>query len=118
MSFCTEPSREPSKVSVIRVGEQLVARLERLAEPLAQLAGLALELGADVVDLGRGALALEHAGADLDRVADRLRRRVPGLGALADEPGRALVVDGERLDHEAVADRADGPGAAAGGFVE
>ncbi len=88
------------------LGESLVARLERPGEPLAQLARLALELGPDVVDLGGGALALEHPGADLDRVADRLAGRVPGLGALAHELGGAPVLDRQPLDHEPVVERA------------
>ena len=68
---------------------------------------MAFELGADVVHLRRRALALEHADADLDRVAHRLGRRVAGLGPLANELGGAAVVDGQRLDHEPVAERAD-----------
>ena len=60
------------------------------------------ELGLDVVDLRPDTLTLEHPGADLDRVADRLLARLAGLDALAHELGGALVIDLEALDHEAV----------------
>ncbi len=108
MSFCTEPSRAAVEGRRDPLGEQLVAGLERPAEPLAQLRRLTLELRPHVVGLGGGALALEHPGADLDRVAHRLGGRVAGLGALADELRGAGVLDRQRLDHEPVVERADG----------
>ena len=62
--------------------------LEALVEALGDLAGLlgevVLQLGElalDQVDLGAGRLAIEHAGADLDGVRDRLRGRRAALGA-------------------------------------
>ena len=67
---------------------------------------MTLELRPDVVDLRRRPLPLEHAGADLDRVAHRLRRLVAGLGALANQLRGARVVDLQALDHQPIAKRA------------
>src|SRR3954463_15276453 len=74
---------------------------------------MALELGADVVDLHGGSLALQPPGPDLDRIANRLHRCLPGLDALPHELGRAAILDREALDHEPIVERAhDAAGAA------
>ncbi len=75
-----------------------------------------LDLAAHVVDVGRRALVVDHPGADLDRLRDRLRGRAPSAGLLAHHARRAGVRDGQPLDHQPVVERADrGVG---GGLVE
>ena len=66
-----------------------------------------LELRLDELGVGAGLLAVEHAGADLDRVEHDPDRIVPVLLALADEPDGAFVVDDQAVDRDAVADHAD-----------
>ncbi len=107
--FCTDPSREPSKLAAIRSASCSSPDSSAFAEALAQLAGVALELGAHVVDLSSRALALEHARTDLDRVANGLRRGVAAGMALAYDAGGPLVLDCERVDHEPVVGQADVP---------
>ena len=85
-------------------------------ELLAVLAGQALELALDVVDLGRDLLAVEHPGADLDRLRDRVRAGSDRTRRAArTTPGGALVGDRQLLDHEPVVERADG---ALGAWIE
>ena len=89
-------------------GHRLRAGLDRAAELLLELAGHRLDLAPHVVDVGRRLLAIEHTGADLDHLHDGVRRRLAGLGTLADDPRGGLVGDGQALDNEAVAERPDG----------
>ena len=89
------------------LGELLGALLERAAELAVELSEPLLELVAHVVDVRGGRLAVEHPSADLDRLADRLGRGPSRLGAVADQPRRALVLHRERLDHEPVVEGAD-----------
>src|SRR5581483_6546652 len=91
-----------------RLGHRLAALLERGLEPAVELAEARLELAAHVVHVDGRLLGVEDAGPDLDRLADRLRRGLPGLRALAHDAGGALVGQLEALDDEPVADRADG----------
>ena len=70
---------------------------------LFELGGGALELGLDELGVRAGLLAVEHARADLDRVADQLGRILAVLLALRDEPDGALVVDDEAVDDHAIA---------------
>ena len=72
-----------------------------------QLARGLLELGLDELRVGAGLLAVEHARADLDGVADRLDRVVAVLLARANEADGALVLDDEAVDRDAIADDAD-----------
>ena len=76
-----------------------------------QLRGGALELGLDELGVGAGLLAVEHARADLDGVADELDRVLAVLLALLDEPDGAFVVDDQAVDGHAITD-ARGRGAA------
>ena len=64
-------------------------------ELLVELPEAGLELAAHVVDVGGGLLAVEDAGADLDRLADGVGRGLVQPAALADETRGALVVDRE-----------------------
>ena len=66
-----------------------------------------LELAAHEVGVRAGLLAVEHARADLDRVDDRLDGVLPRLLALLHEAQRAVVLDDQAVDDQAVADRAD-----------
>ena len=68
---------------------------------------MALELGAHVVDVGGRLLGSSTRAPISIALRDGLGRRLAGLGALAHDAGGALVVDVKRLDHEAVAERAD-----------
>ncbi len=89
----------------------LVEVLGDLARPVAelhvQLTGGALELRLDELGVGGGLLAVEHPGADRDRVEHRLDRILAVLLALADEPDGAAVLDDEAVDREHVADHLD-----------
>jgi hypothetical protein len=78
-----------------------------VAELPLQLARGALELGPHEVGVGRGLLAIENAGADLDGVHDRAGGILRRLLALPHQPNRGLVLDHERVDGHAVADRPD-----------
>src|SRR5215207_9281475 len=71
------------------------------------LGGEPLELPLHVVDLRRTLLAVEHPGADLDRLRDRVGGLLAGLSSLANHAGGTLVADRQRLDHEAIANRPD-----------
>ena len=73
------------------LGDLLGATLERARRASRRARRGRLELAPDVVDVGRGLLAVEDAGADLDRLRDRLGRRRARLRALADHPRGALV---------------------------
>jgi hypothetical protein len=99
--------------------------LQTLLDPLHRLAVLLvdhlavrprqlLELAPHVVDLGRGLLAIQHAGADLDRPPHAAAGLLARGRALADHPGGALVGDREPLDHDPVVDQANGPVVAVG----
>ena len=80
---------------------------------------MALELGTDVVDVGRGLLGVEDTGADLDRLGDGLRAGLACSGALLHDAGGALVADGQPLDDQAVVERAHRAlGAVTGAVVE
>ena len=73
-----------------------------LDELLVEVARSALELRLDELGVGAGLLAVEDAGADLDRVLDELGR-VPSLRGEAHD---GLVVDDETVDVQAVGDDA------------
>ena len=105
----TEGGRDP-------LAERLGALLQRAAQPAVELVEALAELALDVVDVGGRALALDQAGADLDRLGHRLGRRPTLGGLLAHDPGGARVGDGQPLDHEPVLDHPDG--AVAGGLIE
>jgi hypothetical protein len=90
------------------LGDLGAGLLDGLAERVAELADPLLEDPLHVVDVRRGALGVDHTRADLDRLRNRLGRGRARLGPLADDLGGALVVDGERLDHDPVAERAHG----------
>jgi hypothetical protein len=77
----------------------------RLVGELAlELARGTLELRLHVLRVGRRLLAVEHARADCDCVADRLDRVVAGLLAVAHQPNGALVLDVEVVYDEPAAD--------------
>ena len=92
--------------------------VELLVEPLGDLAraldelgvelarGL-LELRLDELDVRAGLLAVQHAGADLDRVADDPRGIVTGLLARPHELDGRRVVDREPVDEHAVGEHGD-----------
>ena len=69
--------------------------------------GRLLELRLHELRVRAGLLAVEHARADLDRVADRLGRVVAVLLALANDANGALVVDDEAVDRDDIAEYAD-----------
>jgi hypothetical protein len=52
-------------------------------------------------------LAVEHAGADLDRVRDHARGMVARVGPRAHQLRRAGVVDDQVLDDQAADERGD-----------
>ncbi len=83
----------------------LAAVLELLLHLRAEPAHALLELVLHVIDVRRRALRVDYAGADLDRLRDRLDGGNAGLVALAYHLGRALVGDRQRLDDDAVVDR-------------
>ena len=78
--------------------EELRDRAGLLGELLLHLPGGLLELHLDELRVGPRLLAVEHARADLDRVAHRLGGVVAGLLPLADEADGAFVVDHEAVD--------------------
>src|SRR4051794_12818733 len=82
--------------------------LDHSAKLLGEWPDLALELGFHVVDVRCGPLALDHAGADLDRARNRLGRLVALPDLLLDHARRGGIVHLEPLDHQAVTDGADG----------
>jgi DNA-binding MarR family transcriptional regulator len=115
------------------VGEELVERLGELAgvgvengidlllETLRDRAGAVAELGLDLprdlLELGldelgvrAGLLAVEHTGADLDRVDHEVGRIGARLFALAHEANRRLIGDGEVGDVQDVAGHGDARG--------
>ncbi len=79
----------------------------RVGELRVEVAGGLLELRLDELRVRAGLLAVEHARADLDGVADRLGRVVAVLLALANDANRALVVDDEAVDRDDIAEYAD-----------
>ena len=87
----TESVRSTSNLLGDLLGDLGAALLEGLAEVLAELADPLLEDPLHVVDVRRGALGVDHAGADLDRLDDGLGGGRAGLGALAHDLGGALV---------------------------
>ena len=87
--------------------EELGDRARLVGELLLDVLRGLLELGLDELGVGARLLAVEHARADLDGVADDLDRVVAVLLALAHEPDGAFVLDDEAVDDEPVADRAD-----------
>ena len=66
-----------------------------------------LEVPLEDLDGGAGLLAVEHPGADLDRVGDQPRGILAGVGAGAHELGGERVVDHEVLDDHAADQRGD-----------
>ena len=92
-----------------RAGESSCSETSRARSPNAalDLARGLLELGLDELGVGAGLLAVEHAGADLDRVVDQGDRVVAGFLAFAHEADRGLVVDDQAVDGEVLADGAD-----------
>ena len=107
-------SSSRDEVPVLRAEHLLDALVEvlgHLACPVGELRvevrGGLLELRLDELRVRAGLLAVEHARADLDGIADRLRRVVPVLLALANDANRALVVDDEAVDRDDVAEYAD-----------
>jgi hypothetical protein len=91
--------------------DALVEVLRHLARPIGelgiQLGGRLLELRLDELGVRPGLLAVEHARADLDRVADGLGRVLAVLLALANDAHRAVVVDDQAVDRDHVAEYAD-----------
>ncbi len=79
---------------------------------------MALELGPHVVDLCGDVFAIQHAGADLDRIRDGAHRCLAGLGPLPHHPCGALVAHRQALDHEAVIEDPDHPVAGRLGPIE
>ena len=88
----------------VQVDDDLAGALDEL---LVEVACRALELGLDEVGVRAGVLAIEHTGADLEGVAHELGRIVAGVDALGDEPDDALVLDGEAVDAQPVAEDVD-----------
>ncbi len=82
------------------LGQALDRGVGLLGELLADLAEPAAQLRPHVIDVGCRLLAVEDAGADLDRLAYRVRRGLAELLTFADEMRGALVVDGEVLDQD------------------
>src|SRR6185437_13060164 len=102
------------QMTVLRPEHLVDALVEKLGELACAVRELAvqvvrrlLELGLHELRVRAGLLAVEHAGADLDGVADRLHGVVAVLLALADEPDGALVVDDEAVDRHAIAEHPD-----------
>src|SRR6185295_1479157 len=97
----------------------LLHHAARLLDQVASgLARGALELRAHIIDLRPNVLSVQNPGADLDRVGDRARRLLAGLGPLADHARSPLVTDGEALDHQPVVERPHDALAVAGRLVE
>jgi hypothetical protein len=71
------------------------------------LARDSLELPLDEVDLGPSRLPVEHAGADLDRVADGFLRFDLALEPVFDQLDERAVVDQEIIDMDAVVAKLD-----------
>jgi hypothetical protein len=87
--------------------EALGDRPRALDERRVELARRALELRLDEVGVGAGLLAVEHAGADLERVDDDRRGVLARLLALAREAHGGGVVDDQPVDAQALAGDAD-----------
>ena len=77
-----------------------------------------LELTPHVVDLRRRILAVEHPGADLDRIDHGPAGFLAALRPLANDPRGALVGDREPFDHQPVVERADNAVAVVGCLVD
>ena len=114
--------QRPRQVPAVRAEHLVELALELLGErsrPLSEgvvdLPRRLLELGPDQLGVGAGLLALEHPGADLDGVLDRLDRVLARLLAGAHQPHRGRVVDQQAVDRDAVSDRAHDGGAKWGG---
>ena len=105
-SLASWPSSSPNTSANCASKNSAIVRALSVNSCWTSLRGL-LELGLDELGVGGGLLAVEHARADLDGVADRPDRIVAVLLALAHEPDGAFVLDDQAVDHEAVADRAD-----------
>jgi hypothetical protein len=88
----------------VQVDDDLAGALDEL---LVEVARCTLELGLDEVGVRAGVLAVEHSGADLEGVAHEHGRIVARVDARGDEPDDALVLDGEAVDAEAVAEDVD-----------
>ena len=73
-------------------------RLGGLAEALLDLARRVLEVLLEDLDGGAGVLAVEHPGADLDRVGDHPLRVLARVDPRPHELGRDGVVDHQVLD--------------------
>jgi len=79
--------------------------LRALAELLFNLVRLAFELGLDEISVGGSLFTLQNPGADLDRLADeRIQTFASGL-TFACERDRGLVIDGEPVDEQLVAEQ-------------
>jgi hypothetical protein len=87
--------------------ERFGALLEGATEPLIELPEPCLQLAADIVDVHRRFLAVEHPRTDLDRLTDGVGGRLAELLTLAHEVSGALVVDRQGLDHDPPVERAD-----------
>ncbi len=70
------------------LGDRLRALFERAFELFVELAEAGLQLAAHVIDVDRRLLGVEDAGADLDRLADRVGRGRAGLRAARGRPRR------------------------------
>ena len=93
---------------LVHLGAEVLRHRAGLVGELAlELPRRALELGLDVLGVGRGLLAVEHAGADHERVAHGLDRVVARLLALAHEPDGAFVLHVELAHDEPIADHGD-----------
>src|SRR3954452_20258821 len=78
-----------------------------LGELPGEVACGALELRLDEVGVGPRLLPVEHARADLERVAHELRRIVARVEPLGDQADEALVLDRQPVDADAVAHDVD-----------
>ena len=85
------------------------------AEAVLDLARGLLEVGAQHLDARAGLLAVQHAGADLDRVGDDARGVLAGVDRARDQLGGDRVVDDDVLDDQAADERVDAGRAEWGG---
>ena len=74
-----------------------------------------LQVGAQHLDARARLLAIQHAGADLDRVGDDARRVLARVDRARDELGGDGVVDDDVLDDQAADERVDAGRAERGG---
>src|SRR5215217_1221740 len=81
--------------------------LGRRAQALLDLVGGLLEVGAQHLDARARLLAVQHAGADLDRVGDHARGILAGVDRAPDQLGGDRVVDHDVLDDQPADERVD-----------